>query len=309
MTWSVTAPSNIALIKYMGKKEPLRNEPINPSLSYTLPHLHTTVTLTCIQGPHDTCDLQTSTTPLSSKAKTRFLDHLAWLKTHFQSTQSFHVYSHNNFPHGAGLASSASSFAALTQCATRALSDITGHALPSVETQATWSRQGSGSSCRSFFEPWARWDEHGVEKLALPYPSLHHQTLLLQPEEKKISSSMAHHYVQTSPHYQGRSERAKARCHALIQALSSTSWRTAYEICWEEFQDMHTLFHTSCPSFTYFTQDTLQTLEQLKTIWHVHGDGPIITMDAGPNIHLLYRPDQHAFMKDIQSLLGHHHVL
>src|SRR3990167_9368442 len=114
--WSNAAPSNIALIKYMGKKDTAINMPSNPSLSYTLTHLKTTVTLELTNGNHDIWQpLQTedalSMQPLSEKAQERFLQHLAFLKTQYNFHGSFIVRSCSNFPQSCGIASSASSFA------------------------------------------------------------------------------------------------------------------------------------------------------------------------------------------------------
>lgn len=90
---------------------------------------------------------------LSSQAQERFLQHLARIKAYFNYSGSFVVRSSNNFPTSSGLASSASSFAALTKCAALALSELTSQPLPAIEEQARLSMLGSGSSCRSFSLP------------------------------------------------------------------------------------------------------------------------------------------------------------
>src|SRR3990167_7702102 len=127
MKWSTQAPSNIALIKYMGKTNAAENQPINASFSYTLDHLQTRI------------ELELSTTDkweplitenfiipaLSPTQQDRFLRHLKVIKNYFGSTENFIVRSANNFPLSCGLASSASSFSALTQVAAQALSELT----------------------------------------------------------------------------------------------------------------------------------------------------------------------------------------
>ena len=74
---------------------------------------------------------------------------------------------------------------------------------------------------------------------------------------------------------------------------------------------MHALFSSSTQPFSYITPQTQALLNQLKTRWEARGDGPIVTMDAGPNIHLLYRPDQaeeaRVFKQDV--LIGNYDVL
>jgi diphosphomevalonate decarboxylase len=302
--WFAQAPSNIALIKYMGKLDEKKNIPSNPSLSYTLPNLMSHVKLEAYPGPFDIWEpLEIpgfKPLNLSHDAQTRYLQHLDNLKKYFKYEGHFIVRSSNNFPHASGLASSASSFAALTKCACLALSELTHTECPDVSVQAELSRMGSGSSCRSFFSPWAIWNNVTAEKIELPYNNLIHHAILISEEEKAISSKRAHSQVKSSPEYEFRPARARKRLDDLLRALQTKQWQNAYKICWDEFMDMHHLFETAAEPFTYFTPKTHEMLEILKAFWEENQDGPIVTMDAGPNIHLLFRSDQHE--------LAHHFV-
>ncbi|MBN9231224.1 MAG: diphosphomevalonate decarboxylase [Legionella sp. 40-6] len=296
MYWVAHAPANIALIKYMGKKDEGINTADNPSFSYTLNNLLSTVKLQEIPGSADRWELlkipgsaEFSLTPIGEK---KFLNHLARLKNYFNYKGSFLVQSANNFPHSSGMASSASSFAALTRCAALALADLTHQALPTDLQQALWSREGSGSSCRSFFEPWVMWQGDDIHPVELPYDKLIHQVILINDAAKEVSSSEAHQRVKTSPKYHNRSERVTENLQQLLEALKKEDWRQAYEISWREFMDMHELFASAEQPFSYMTDDSRAVLSSLQLFWEKKGDGPIITMDAGPNIHLLYRPDQ-----------------
>lgn len=295
--WRSEAPSNIALIKYMGKKDHETNLPANSSLSYTLTKLKTIVSLELTQEPQDVWrPLIDKITPasidLSKDAQARYIKHLNFLKDLYKIKSSFIIRSNNNFPQSCGIASSASSFAALTKCALTALSDLTNSVRPSINEQANLSRYGSGSSCRSFFAPWVLWNEEGVQDINLPYPELHHEVVIINNQPKQISSSIAHKLIQTSPLYKDRNKRAENNLQILLTALNHQDWHLAYEVCWEEFQDMHNLFLTCNDSFSYFNQANKDILNKLQDFWRAEKDGPIITMDAGPNIHLLYRPDQ-----------------
>ena len=79
---------------------------------------------------------------------------------------------------------------------------------------------------------------------------------------------------------------------------------------WDEFMDMHQLFETSNPAFSYQLPACRQVLTELKAYWQAHGDGPLITMDAGSTIHLLYRPDQDTLAQLIkQTILKPYAVL
>lgn len=315
MTWIAHAPSNIALIKYMGKKESTQNIPDNSSLSYTLNNLLSTVKLELSDSSDDKwlpLELKGTTQfSLNANAQSKFLQHLKHLKNKFHFEGNFLVSSRNNFPHSSGLASSASSFAALTRCAAFALSELTQSKLPSIEQQSAWSRIGSGSSCRSFYEPWSLWTEKGCQSIEVNYPKLIHQVIVISSAPKEISSSEAHQRVKSSLFYNERKWRAEKNLSELLQAFELYNWPLAYEICWREFQDMHDLFASCEQPFTYINAESKGLLDTLKTFWDSKNDGPLVTMDAGPNIHLLYRPDQTDLMKEFKKthLAGRYEVL
>ncbi len=306
MKWSTTAPSNIALIKYMGKTDSTINLPTNASLSYTLDNLSTKVELRSTSQANDSWQAfdDNKDFKLNAKSQTRFLNHLQFLKQQFNYDRNFIVSSKNNFPLGCGLASSASSFAALTKCAVMALCELTSQESPTITQQAMLSRQGSGSSCRSFFTPWAQWQDSNVEEVTLPYGKLLHQVIVLSDKEKTISSSQAHLLVTSSPAFDGRIERANNRLELLMTALNNKDWASSYQHSWDEFIDMHNLFQTAETPFDYMNDDCRGLLKTLQQFWLENGNGPIVTMDAGPNIHLLYRPQD----KDLQQKFQHDYL-
>ncbi len=309
MQWFAQAPSNIALIKYMGKAQTDLNLPANPSLSYTLNKLVSNVSLESVPGKSDRWEpLETPGVAhfsLSEKAISRYLAHLNFLKKQFLYRGAFIVRSNNNFPTGNGLASSASSFAALTRAACRALSELTQKPLPNDESLANLSRQGSGSSCRSFFSPWCIWDGDSVKQVDIPYDNLLHRVIIISHDEKQIPSSLAHELVTSSPLYRQRPKRAAQNLKLLMNAFTNKDWKTAYDICWKDFQDMHQLFSTCSKPFMYMHDESRNVLRILQRQWELDGDGPIVTMDAGPNIHLLYREDQ----RSLAEKFKHEHLV
>ena len=270
----------------MGKLDYEKNIPAHISLSYTLTSL-----LTCVQIEPSTKDhWQPVDKPgfqplkLSSAGQKRFFNHFEFLKEIFHIKGFFKISSANNFPSDCGLASSASSFAALTSCAAQMSSS------PADTLQlARLSQRGSGSSCRSFFTPWAVWEGNTMRALNLPL--LDHEVVLMETAQKKVSSSEAHRRALTSPFFEKRKHRATERTEALVKALNEDRWRKAYEICWEEFQDMHRLFETSERPFSYKTPQVDQFLEKVQAQWELQGEGPLVTMDAGSNIHFLWKKD------------------
>lgn len=344
MKWEASAPSNIALIKYMGKKnssteklltsefnsfpEALsdknlhlfnltkRNLPLNDSLSFTLNHFVTKVEILSegmIKKRQDEwrpLNENGFQVKLDCSAQKRFLDFFRFLKEVFHIKGFYKIRSGNNFPHSAGLASSASSFAALT-LATYKLAKSTCFSEKDLTLSflAQLSRLGSGSSCRSFFSPWSLWRGHTVQPIKFPWSHLIHQVIVVKKAVKKISSSEAHKKVLSSPLFEGRPERASIRFSQLLKALNEKKWEKCYSIVWEEFCDMHQLFETSSPPFSYKTSAVKEVLKYLSDQWKSERDGPLVTMDAGSAIHLLYRPDQKSLIKQIEKKFSHLQIL
>ena len=325
MIFESSAPSNIALIKYMGKTSVAQNQPTNSSLSWTIDGLRSYVRLTRREDlSHDEwtplqgdnlADLK-----LSDKSRNRFLNHFQTLKNKFDIKESFLIESANNFPADCGLASSASSFAALTMAATEAFAEMNQDAKDlSISEKAELSRLGSGSSCRSFFGPWSLWFSQGVRPIEFPIHNLQHQVLVIEQSKKAVSSSEAHKRVASSLLFQGRPQRAEARLAELMEVFKQMGhqnadpehWRKAFDIVWAEFWDMHALFETSTPPFGYMLPDSLRALRFFEDLWQSEKDGPLVTMDAGANIHLLYRPDQNVLREKIRDhfakvgIIGH----
>lgn len=305
MTWRAQAPSNLALIKYMGKTD-ASNQPLNTSLSWTMSNLISEVVLTesaqtqwrPLDPVHGTQSMS-----LSETGRNKFLKHFDFLCRQWGVEGSYEIASRNNFPSDCGLASSASSFAALTLATYKLACERGSKWLDLNQNQlAALSRQGSGSSCRSFFAPWAIWDEQGARAIELPVKEIIHHVVVVSRDKKGVSSSQAHQRVQASPLLKGRAERAHERLHLLLNAFEDSDWRSAYEVVWGEFWDMHVLFETSSPPFGYMTARSLAVLEWCRAYWDQHDDGPLVTMDAGPNVHVLFRPDQ---LEIIAKLKGH----
>lgn len=303
MMWEASAPSNIALVKYMGKRAGASgNVAINPSLSWTLEHLRTFVQLELTEGedswePH----LNFPALEMSETGRTKYLAHLQRMKDFFCAENIyFKVRSGNNFPADCGIASSASSFAALTLATAQALSSLQKKTVPSTEVLANLSRQGSGSSCRSFFPGFVAWTEQGIYPVKSTVNELlhniYHQVVIVSGEKKLVSSSQAHERVQTSLLMTNREERAQKRFdHIRIELQKAQPhWSVLFEETWADFWDMHALFETSVPSFGYMRARSLEVLQAAREFWQQNNDGPLVTMDAGPNVHLLWRAEQKA---------------
>jgi diphosphomevalonate decarboxylase len=270
----------------MGKIEGLGNKPTNASISWTLENLRTTVELELSVKPDHWQGL--GGLQLKPHGIEKFIKHFQFLKSKWGVKENFLIRSGNNFPSDCGLASSASSFAALTLAAAEMFQKINPQAWgEDLKELSKLSRQGSGSSCRSLFSPWALWRDEGAEKIELPL-NLLHSVLILESEPKKISSSEAHKRVVTSLKFDGRIKRAEKKLEELIYSIRKNDWKLGREIVWDEFEDMHELFHTSTPAFGYITAKAREILNWAQNSWKKEGHGPWVTLDAGPNIHFLF---------------------
>jgi diphosphomevalonate decarboxylase len=297
-SWEAKAFANIALIKYMGKISQ-GNAAANSSLSYASPAFFSRVDLTVSEHDYYVND----DNKLGASEVKRFLRHLQYIKSYYGFDGCFAVGSKNSFPASCGIASSASSFAALTLCAASAIATISGQKPPAPDVLASLSRVGSGSSCRSFHGSWALWRGDKVSAIEFSGLSLEHFVVVVSDKKKPVSSSAAHARVISSSLFEGRRERAEQRITELIPALSRVSWAAAFDLVWAEFWDMHALFETSMPSFGYLLPSSIYVLNFVRDFWHEHGDGPLVTVDAGPNIHLLFRDDQGPMRKIILAKL------
>jgi len=359
LSWSATAPSNLALIKYMGKQDrsskyknlqsipessfshylfiPIEltshlsskdqnrfwfeNRAVNPSLSYTLPHFVTQVRLKKApiarwkpfeKSPFDERQRfshESLDNSLSQKEQDRFLSFFKFLKNFFKIPGHYEISSESNFPKSTGIASSASSFSALTFATyklaqEKSLLEKQKQKLITRQVLANLSRVGSGSSCRSFFSPYCIWNNYKIYLFSNAFESLDHQLLLIDSDPKKISSSLAHQRVKTSPLFKARPDRALRRMNLLKSALSLGDWKSCYTTVKEEFLDMHSLFESSKTPFSYQNKNTVQVIDLIDYIWKKRGEGPLITMDAGSNIHLLYKNNQKKIKTEINQELS-----
>lgn len=296
--WGV-APINIAIIKYMGKSDEPTNTAGNLSLSYTSPRFLTRVVLSPSPQAKDILDCRNETGEpfqLSHEGEHKVLKFVSWLKEKMHIEGHVNINSRNEFPLGCGLASSASSFAAITQAMARLAYHQHEEVFDWLQL-AHWSRQGSGSSCRSFFAPWALWRGDRMGSCDMNWTSLLHHVIVVEGAVKSVSSSEAHRRVVTSPHYSGRASRVLQRYQELLQASNAKDWHACRTVIDEEWRDMHNLFATCDQPFRYVTPATERVLAWLDERWQEEGDGPWVTLDAGANVHLLFRHDCHDMAK------------
>lgn len=300
-------PSNIALIKYMGKTDHTENKATNGSFSMTLEGFRSTVEITELQGASaDKWEPLPTDYPLPGGVGDRFLSFFHKLKESAKLTDKFFLLrSGNNFPSDAGLASSASSFAALTMAAEHCFAELNNTTPRSAGELAQISRTGSGSSCRSFFSPWCLWEGETICEMESNFPALTDFVLVCGTGHKAVSSSEAHRRVSASPLFTSRLDRLPARLEAGKKALKEGDYETVRKVAWDDMWEMHSLFHTADPPFFYFSPETVEVLQFVEKLWKEGSLRPIATIDAGPNVHLLIPTEQAAqFRTSLEEHIG-----
>jgi len=301
----VFAPVNIAWIKYMGKTE---GSPTNSSFSMTLKDLGTETQIRKISNS-DQLSFSYSASgyvpPKTGQEKThRFLLNLEpWnaclSQFGFQNqitSGAFEITTQNNVPAGTGIATSASGFAALTLAwfgilvGDRYQEWITLYqSNPKLRAAiARVSAFGSGSSCRSFGGPFVEWDsETGVREFHEGIQDFTDFVLLIDSETKAVSSSEAHERVKTSPLFEGRVKRAEQRLVQVKDALRDGHLQVLTKTVLDEAIDMHELFHTSIPPFSYWKEQSRAWINRLRNQdSELPSKNGILTLDAGANVHL-----------------------
>jgi diphosphomevalonate decarboxylase len=291
---TVEAPANIALIKYWGARDLGRAIPSNPSLSMTLRTCATRTTVEPIEGATDEVWLispeggeRDPGEEFTRKVQAQ-LDHVRhWAG----SEQGFRVGTRNSFPSAAGMASSASGFAALTLAAAAAL----GRRDASREELSALARQsGSGSASRSVFGGFVEWPADAAGERAAQIAAADHWDLrdliaVVEEGPKEVSSREGHRRAATSPYYPRRLELLPGRLAAVRAALAARDLDTLGPLVEEEAIDLHLIAMSSRPPIFYWSPATLAVHETVRALRR-DGTAAWFTMDAGANVHVLCEP-------------------
>lgn len=303
------SPSNIALVKYWGKKE--RQLPVNPSLSMTLSKAVTETRLTAFSRENQgSVELdfwfEGKQNAAFGERMHKFLqsvtDIFPWL-----GQVNLKLETHNTFPHSAGIASSASAFSALALCLCSLDTELNGVILDETEFRQKASyiaRLGSGSACRSLFPGYTVWGKTKVfanssDFFAVPvteihpvFTSLRDTILVVTKKEKAVSSSEGHNRMIAHPFAEARIKQAIKNTADLLEALKSGDKKTFIRIVENEALTLHALMMTSDEGFMLMYPETVNIINRIQEIRKETGLDICFTLDAGPNIHLLFFEEQ-----------------
>ena len=299
------SPSNIALVKYWGKKGV--QLPQNPSISFTLSNCRTETEISFdVSGRFSLRFLfeGKENQAFAAKIEKFLLDHVAdfpWL-----NRMSLNMESSNTFPHSSGIASSASSMSALVLCLLDIDRMLKGEAEIDLQKASCLARIASGSASRSVFPMMALWgktdalatssDEYAVslENQINPiFKTYCDSILIVSDAAKSVSSRAGHSLMENNPYAAARYAQANRNIENLLAALRDGDLETFIEITESEAMQLHALMMCSTPSFILMKPNTLNIISEIRRFRETTQIPLCFTLDAGPNVHLLY-PKQYA---------------
>ncbi|TBN05406.1 diphosphomevalonate decarboxylase [Hyunsoonleella flava] len=314
VTWS--SPSNIALVKYWGKKQ--NQIPENPSISFTLNNCKTTTNLSYTKkGDSDNFSFEVF---LDGKKEDGFKPKIEMFFKRvevylpFLKDYHFKIETSNTFPHSSGIASSASGMSALALCLMSVEQELSkADVIPSAVKESSFikkasflARLGSGSACRSLEGDLVVWGKHDAiedssDLFGVKYPYAVHDVfknyqdtiLLVDKGEKQVSSTVGHNLMHGHPFAQERFKQANKNLSDIISILKEGDLDGFVALVESEALTLHAMMMTSMPYFILMKPNTLEIINKIWAYRNQTGFKVCFTLDAGANVHVLY-PEREA---------------
>ena len=305
-TLSWQAPSNIALVKYWGKKQ--GQLPMNPSVSFTLDACatRTEVRYKKVGGasapPSFEIAFEGRPAPHFRKKIDVFFERILPYQP-FLSGYAFEIDTENTFPHSSGIASSASGMAALALC----LMDLEHALYPGLDPQyvarkaSFLARLGSGSASRSTGGSLVHWGAHGSvpgssDLFGIDFPleldpvfrTFQDTILLVDKGQKQVSSTAGHGLMQDHPYAKARFGQGRNRIDGLIPIFREGDLQAFVAMVESEALTLHAMMMTSQPYYILMKPATLQIILRIWEFRRTEGAPVCFTLDAGANVHVLY---------------------
>jgi diphosphomevalonate decarboxylase len=294
MVATAKANTNIALIKYWGKRDETLFLPMNSSLSITLDRFYTITTVEFSKNLAKDIFLLDNhpASEAESNKVFRFLDHIRKL-----AGKSFHavVTSENKVPTAAGFASSASGFAALAAAGAKAL-----HLELNQKELSTLARQGSGSACRSIYGGYVEWqkgeladgkDSAANQLLSEQDWNISILSVLVASKQKKVSSREGmKRTVETSPFYAGWLQTVEKDLETAKGAIKSRDFENLGKVVEANALKMHATMLGAEPPILYWQSGTMEIMHHIQNL-RLSGIPVFFTIDAGANVKVLCLPE------------------
>jgi diphosphomevalonate decarboxylase len=301
------SPSNIAIVKYWGKRAV--QLPKNPSVSLTLSAAYTDMVLEYAlkERPEPTISLEFFFEEKPHDAfRQKVLTFLEAVTPIFPFLRQLHLTlrSSNSFPHSTGIASSASSMSALALCLC-SLEHRFFHTLPddaAFDRKASYvARLGSGSACRSIYPYAALWGltaalPSSSDECAVPLEAQLHPVfktfcddiLVVSSAQKAVSSRAGHALMEGHPFAETRYDQARMNTVRLLEVLRSGDVEAFGQLAESEALSLHALMLCSRPPYLLLHPNTVAILHRVQAFRQESRLPVYFTLDAGPNVHLLY---------------------
>lgn len=296
MKATAIAPSNIAFIKYWGRKNEELRLPENGSLSMNLSNLLTTTTVEF--NPDFREDEIIINNQKEENEGNRAIKHLDKIRDLAKINLKAKVVTKNNFPTGTGLSSSASGFAALTVAAAKAA----GLNLSEKELSIL-ARQGSGSACRSIPDGFAEWLDGDTNETSYAsslykpeYWDIADVIAVVSKNKKEISTTEGQKLASSSPFFPVRLARIKEKIDLIKKYMKEKNFVAFGELVEAEALELHAIMLTSIPSLIYWLPGTLKVMHAVKR-WRREGLQVYFTVNTGQDIHLICRK------KDVEKIV------
>jgi diphosphomevalonate decarboxylase len=308
--WS--SPSNIALVKYWGKKE--HQIPENPSISFTLSDCKTITEITFTKKEDKDFSFEVYFEGKSNEAfKPKIQTFFERIEVYLPFLRAYHfkITTENTFPHSSGIASSASGMSAIALCL-MSIEEILSDTVPLGAVQRSsyenyfnqkasfLARLGSGSACRSIEGELVVWgknestkssDLYGVKFDGHVHPNFEDYQdaiLLVDKGEKQVSSTVGHKLMFGHPFAQERFAQAHENLAELKDVLASGNLKRFIEIVESEALTLHAMMMTSMPYFILMKPNTLQIINKIWEYRVENNSNICFTLDAGANVHVLF---------------------
>ena len=300
------SPSNIALIKYWGKKE--GQIPMNVSLSFTLKNAYTITEVAYSHAENKCGKIDFSFEGKSNEMFAGRIKSYVSSITHylpFLNQLQLEINSSNSFPHSSGIASSASSMSALALCFCDMEKTLFGTLSDKKEffQKASFlARLGSGSAARSVYGGFVTWGENNLienssDEVAVKLTinqenklaNLKDAILITSKTKKKISSSHGHQLMNEHPFRMARLEQVNQNFTILLNAINAENEADFVRIVEHEALSLHALMLSSVPGFTLMNENSWNIINKVRKFRESSGIMITFTLDAGPNVHVIYK--------------------
>lgn len=295
MQATAIAQPNIALIKYWGKRDVVRNLPAVGSISITLSELHTEVCVDLAAG------VSTDQLKVNGADNRSMLPRISTCLDNIlgRDRPPARVASNSNFPIAAGLASSASAFAATTVAAVKAANLSLG-----IDAMAKLAGQASGSAARSLFDGFAELtaSANGIDVVTIrdveSWP-LSVVVAITQTGPKAIGSTEAMELSRkTSPFYDRWIESQDVDLDTAREAICARNFSDLAQVAEHNCLKMHSVMWASRPPMVYWNAATLRCMDAIRQL-QAQGHKVFFTIDAGPQVKAVCEPHEAALVASV----------